>query len=295
MNRFLFQGHNVCYTEAGQGEPLVFLHNGGNDHRVWEHQVAHFAKTRRVFALDHLGYGASDKPHIDYTLPLYADMIARFVDELGTEPVDLVGHCLGGSMALQFSLQAPHRVRTLVLCHVATERTLLSGPLGPTYHFYARHRRLRDLYIWWLETRGMPRKDTALALRSQYGDEPVDDPEFAEYIHQLYNKKGQLRSLYNLLSNWESFRPLDEFTRPAGFPPTYLFWGRSNHILHVDSGTELARRLQPDRFEVFDRCGHLLMRERPDTINQRIETFLAQSRTSQEVASAPRQAITASA
>jgi hypothetical protein len=50
MNHFLFEGYKVCYTDVGQGEPLVFLHNGGNDHRVWEHQVAYFAKTRRVLA-----------------------------------------------------------------------------------------------------------------------------------------------------------------------------------------------------------------------------------------------------
>ena len=83
MKHFLFRGHRVCFHEAGRGEPLVFLHNGGNDHRVWDYQLAHFARTRRVLALDHLGYGESDKPRIDYSLPLYAEMVACFVRELG--------------------------------------------------------------------------------------------------------------------------------------------------------------------------------------------------------------------
>jgi pimeloyl-ACP methyl ester carboxylesterase len=274
MNHFLFRGHKVCFDEAGEGEPLVFLHNGGNDHRVWEHQFAHFAKTRRVFALDHLGFGESDKPRLEYTLPLYAGMIARFVDELGLSPVDLIGHCLGGSMALQFALQAPRQVRTLVLCHVFTEQTLLAGPVGATYLHYSRHRRLRDLFTWWLGRTGVPRKSSAQILGSQYGDAPPDDPEFAEYIHRLYNRPGQMRTLYNLLSNSASFGALDTIARPDGFPPVYLFWGRSNHVLPVGSGEELCRKLQPDRFETFEGGGHLLMREQPGAITQRIESFL---------------------
>jgi pimeloyl-ACP methyl ester carboxylesterase len=286
MNHFLFRGHKVCYEEAGQGEPLVFLHNGGNDHRVWEHQFAHFATTRRVFALDHLGFGASDKPRLEYTLPLYADMVAQFVAGLGLAPVDLVGHCMGGSMALAFTLQAPERVRSLVLCHVYTEQTLLAGPVGPTYQYYDRHRRLRDLLGWWLDRTGLPLKESTKILGSQYGDTPPDDPEFAAYIHRLYNRPGQMRTLYNVLSNAASFGALDEITRTPAMPPVYVFWGRSNHVLPVKSGEELCRRLQPDRFEIFDGGGHLLMREQPDLISQRIESFLGQFATPRPVVAA---------
>jgi pimeloyl-ACP methyl ester carboxylesterase len=287
MNQFLFRGHKVRYTETGQGEPLVFLHNGGNDHRIWDYQVAHFAQARRVLALDHLGFGASDKPRVDYTLPLYTDMVSTFVDQLGPEPVDLVGHCLGGAMALQYTLQNPQRVRSLILFHVATEQTLLAGPLASTYLFLARHPLLRHPYIWWLDRRGMSRKETAASVASQFGEGVVDDPAFADYLHKLYNSEGQLRTLYHMLSTWESFRALDEFERPDALPPIYLLWGRSNHILPIASGEAFCRRLRPDRFEVFEGCGHLLMRERPAEINQRIAAFQAQAGRPREVALAP--------
>jgi pimeloyl-ACP methyl ester carboxylesterase len=70
-------------------------------------------------------------------------------------------------------------------------------------------------------------------------------------------------------------------------PPIYLIWGRSNHILPIASGEEFCRRLRPDRFEVFEGCGHLLIRERPAEINQRIASFQAEARRSQEAALAP--------
>jgi pimeloyl-ACP methyl ester carboxylesterase len=214
-------------------------------------------------------------------------MVSTFVDQLGPEPVDLVGHCLGGAMALQFTLQHPGRVRSLILFHVATERTLLAGPLASIYLFLARHRLLRVPYIAWLDQRGMSHKETAASVASQFGDGGVDDPEFAEYLHRLYNSKGQLRTLYRMLSTWESFRALDEFDRPDRLPPVYLLWGRSNHILPIASGEEFCRRLRPDRFEVFEGCGHLLMRERPEEINQRIASFQAGARRPHEAALAP--------
>jgi pimeloyl-ACP methyl ester carboxylesterase len=185
---------------------------------------------------------------------------------------------MGGSMALGLALQSPGRVRSLVLCHVYTERTLLAGPVGAIYRHYARHRRLRDLATWWMGVTGLSRAKTGEILGSQYGDAPVDDPEFAGYIHALYNRKGQMRTLYNVLSNADSFGALDQLTRPAGFPPVYLFWGRANKVLPLSAGEEFSRRLKPDRFETFD-GGHLLMREQPETISQRIEAFLAASRS----------------
>jgi len=54
VSTFDYNGCKVWYEESGQGEPLVFLHNGGNDHRIWDHQVAHFSKNCRVIAVDHL-------------------------------------------------------------------------------------------------------------------------------------------------------------------------------------------------------------------------------------------------
>jgi len=274
MKHFLFKGYKVSYLDEGAGEPLVFLHNGGNDHHIWDYQIAHFSKTHRVIATDHLGYGESDKPEVEYTLPLFTEMVGALVDEIQLAPVTLIGHCIGGAMAINYAKERPDKVSRIVAFNVATEKTLLAGPLAQAYLDLSRSREAREQFCAALEAQPLPRAETDKGLLSQYGEAPPDDAEFAEYIHELYNRPGQMRSLYNNLSNFASFAALDEFVKPAGFPPLLLFWGEANQILPVAAGAALRERLQPDRAEVFAGCGHLLMRERPEAINRKIETFL---------------------
>jgi pimeloyl-ACP methyl ester carboxylesterase len=275
MSTFDYNGYKVWYEESGHGEPILFLHNGGNDHHIWEHQVAHFSRHYRVIVVDHIGYGRSDCPAIDYTLPLFTGEVATLIEQLGLAPVTLVGHCIGAAMALNYTLQHPGNVRRLVLFNVATEATLLAGVLADVYRNFSRDPAARDAFIQQIEAYGLPREQTDAGLQSQLGDSRVaDDPDFAEYIFRLYNQKGQMRALYNNLSCFDTFRTLDEYARPGNLPPVCLFWGGANQILPRQAGEEVRARLRPDSCEFLEGCGHLAMRERPDEINRKIEAFL---------------------
>ncbi len=275
MSTIDYNGYKVWYEESGQGEPLLFLHNGGNDHRIWDHQVAHFSKTHRVIAVDHLGHGNSDRPAVDYTLPLFSGEVAALVDRLSPAPVTLIGHCIGAAMSLHYALAHPNKVRRLVLFNVATEKTLLAGPLADVYRNFSRDPVAREAFIAGMEQNGLPREQTQGGLQMQLGGTLAgDDPEFADYIHQLYNQPGQMRTLYNNLSQFGTFRVLDEFTRPAYFPPVLLFWGGANQVLPAHAGEEVRDRLKPERCEFLQNCGHLAMREQPAAINEKIESFL---------------------
>ncbi|MBK8313405.1 MAG: alpha/beta hydrolase [Acidobacteria bacterium] len=279
MPEFSFQNHKVHYVEAGQGEPLVFLHNGGNDHQIWEHQLAHFATTHRVIATDHLGFGASDKPQVELTLPLYGEMVAALVDELALAPVTLIGNCMGSAMAFHYTLHHPDKVKRLVLCNITSEKILLAGPLASIYQQFSASKEGRDAYSTQIEATGLPREETDRQLRSQYGATPPDDPAFSEYIFGLYNLPGQQRSLFNVLSNFDNYRTPDEFILPENFPPTCVIWGQENFILPATAGEEFCARLQPTHKEFLPGCGHLLMREKAAEVNQIIESFLTRPLT----------------
>lgn len=278
MSSIDFRGYKVWYRASGSGEPMLFLHNGGNDHRIWDRQVEHFSKSHRVFVVDHLGHGQSDCPSIDYTLPLYTEQVAALVDGLHLAPVTLVGHCIGGAMALNYTVAHPENVRALVLFNVATEGTLCAGPLADVYHSFSGNRAALEAFIQDIESTPLTREQTDASLQNQLGTTAVaQDPEFAGHIHRLYNQKGQKRTLYNILAQFETYRGLDRFSPPAEFPPVFLFWGEANNILPSTAGAAFRDHLKPDHFHVLSGCGHLAMREKPEEVNRKIEEFLAAS------------------
>lgn len=275
MSTFNLQGHKVWFRETGKGEPIVFLHNGGNDHGIWEHQEAYFSRNHRVFVIDHLGHGESDHPDIEYTLPLFTEQVSNFVDQLGLAPVSLVGHCIGAAMALNYALQHPANVRKLVLFNVATEQTLLAGPRADVYLNFTDDYLAREEFIRAVETTGLTRQQVEESLLRQLGDGPAETSSaFADRLYRLYNNPGQMRTLYRIFSRFETYRVLDEIKKPAHFPPICLFWGSANKVLPRQGGERLRAAIQPDYCEFLEGCGHLAMREKLAEINQKIEMFL---------------------
>jgi pimeloyl-ACP methyl ester carboxylesterase len=284
MKDFKFRDYSVKYIDEGSGEPMVFLHNGGNDHQIWGRQIEHFKKTNRVLALDYLGFGESDKPRIELTLPLYSEMVGEFVDQLKLAPVTLVGNCMGSAMSFDYTLHHPENVKRLILFNIASEKHLLAGPLGKVYQTFSRSHLLRRIAALKVDIFGISRKETDKLLRSQYGKEWLDDPEFADHIYHLYNKKGQQGSLYVALSNFNTFNSADNFVLPPNFPPVCVIWGRDNFILPLSAGEDFCRRLNPNRAEIIDGCGHLPMREKYQEVNRLMESFIEETQQSESAA-----------
>jgi len=108
-------GLDVNYYTAGQGEPLVVIHGGGGDARTWSHNIEALSEKYTVYAPDLPGYGASQPLDGDYFIPELARFVDSFSDSLGLERFHLVGHSLGGGVALNYALEFPHKIRKLVL------------------------------------------------------------------------------------------------------------------------------------------------------------------------------------
>ena len=273
MEHFLFEGHKVCYTKQGEGDPMVFFHNAGNDHRIWDAQVAHFSKSHEVYAVDSLGYGQSDKPDIDYTLPLYSDMVSAFIEETGIESPVIVGHCIGSAMSLDYTLKNPEKVKALILFNIATLEGLQQGVYG-IYYRMTRSRRFNKWVSKALDYFILPRWKTRQEIAGQYGETGDFDPQFIDYLMRLYKHPRQLKTLANLAMNFNSFSVPDHFSKPENSPPVFLIWGRENRVLPLKSGDAFYGRLLPDRYEVIEKCGHLVMREKPEVVNARMAVFL---------------------
>src|SRR4051794_12357985 len=115
-------GHRVIYRIAGSGPPVVLIHGMINSSRHWEEVALRLAPKHTVIAPDLIGHGDSATPRGDYSLGAHAASIRDLLAAIGVERASIVGHSLGGGVAMQFFYQFPQRVERLVL--------ISSGGLG---------------------------------------------------------------------------------------------------------------------------------------------------------------------
>src|SRR3712207_5387367 len=116
-------GHRRAFVRAGSGPALLLLHGIGNNCQTWAGVIDRLAESHTVIAPDLLGHGASDKPRGDYSIAAYANGMRDLLTLLDIERATVVGHSLGGGIALQFAYQFPERCERLALVG--------SGGLGP--------------------------------------------------------------------------------------------------------------------------------------------------------------------
>src|SRR5690349_21770482 len=120
--------HGQVYTfrAAGSGPLLVLLHGITGSSKTWEHLIPRLSQHYRVVAPDLIGHGESAKPPGDYSLGAYANLVRDLLEALGEQRGTIVGHSLGGGVAMQFAYQYPERCERLVL--------VSSGGLGREVH-----------------------------------------------------------------------------------------------------------------------------------------------------------------
>src|SRR3954465_9455105 len=108
-------GHKRAFVKLGSGPALLLLHGLGGDHTTWLPVVQALSRRYTVIAPDLLGHGSSDKPRADYSVGGYANGMRDLLTVLGIDRVTVVGHSMGGGVAMQFAYQFPERCERLAL------------------------------------------------------------------------------------------------------------------------------------------------------------------------------------
>ncbi len=109
-------GVTLRYIDTGAGEPpLLFIHGWTCNRTHWRDQIPHFAKKHRVVAVDLRGHGESDKPDQDYTIEGFVDDVAWLIGDLDRQQPVVVGHSMGGVIALNLAREHPDLTRAIVM------------------------------------------------------------------------------------------------------------------------------------------------------------------------------------
>jgi len=276
METFDYQGVSIKYARCGRGEPLVFLHNGGTTHAIWKDVVAQLADDYETFALDLLGFGASDKPGTGYTLENYIAILDAFLTHHGLTPVTLIGNCMGSAMSVAYAMRRPSNVRALVLVNPLTVATFTAGWLGVTLRLRRQAPTFSRFVYGLLGRRKLNRWLAVQSLRMQFGSiGRSQNLHCSEDLCACFTGHGQMTSLLGVLDDLLNYKFLDDFLPTADFAPRCTIWGLENKILSAKSGRRLNAALQPQREDWLEGTGHLLMLEKPDEVTRIIREFLA--------------------
>jgi pimeloyl-ACP methyl ester carboxylesterase len=232
----------------------VFLHGWGCDHEFFAPQLAHFASRHRVLALDQRGFGASDHPHAEYTLEAFADDLAWLCAERGIGGAVLVGHSLGGAVALVAAGRHPGLVRAIALCDPAVFLPAESEPL--------RRQLVADL-----ATRRW--RESLRAFIEQYLFVPSDDPERRRWITERMCSAPQ----HVLHSAFRHLVALDSARAAAACRVPVLCIGAARTIVNEDAFRAACPQLEMAHTPAV---GHFHQLEAPDEVNALLARFLAE-------------------
>ncbi len=258
----ILHGHRVSYRTAGKGPVILLIHGITGDSRQWNQIIPQLADRYTVLAPDLLGHGQSAKPRGDYSLGAYAVSLRDLLIVLGHRRATVVGHSLGGGIAMQFSYEYPVFCERLVLVD--------SGGLGPEVHPLLRAATL-------------PGAELVLPLIAHSRLHVV-----GEAIGQALGRLGlelghdlaEMTRGYASLSDAEARRAFLHTVRAvidlagqrvnatdrlylAQMIPALIVWGRRDPLIPVEHAAVAHRGIPGSRLEIFDDAGHFPQLEQP--------------------------------
>ena len=275
MKTATVHGREMGYVEAGEGPVLLLIHGIAGNCENWREVVEPLARAHTVIAPDLPGHGASAPGAGDYSIGALAATMRDLLLALDHERATLVGHSLGGGVAMQFAYQYPEMVERLVL--------VSSGGLGPEVSPVLRAAALPGAEIFIAATaevgskvgsalgRGLsaiglrPNADVAEVAR---GYASLSDPErraaFLGSLRGVVGTRGQRVDASDRLYLAEAV-------------PVLIVWGARDSIIPVRHAEDAHTAIPGSRLEVFDDVGHLPQLEAPGRFIAVLERFLRET------------------
>ncbi len=269
-------GLKVNFVEGGQGQPMIFLHNGGGFWQSWEHQLKHFANDFHVFGIDWPGFGESELPTGLITLDLLTDSLRDFIHLKNLNDVILVGNCIGGSAALKYSMQHPESVAKLLIFNICPGNLIYRYP-------WVRKTlvRLNDMpqikdgvgkFLGFIFTKTLLKKAFPKMLFGPNADK--QSPLFQRYV-QKFKQSTQTTSRINMVFSVHTFNLLNYIDEGA-IPEHLLVWADKNRVTPlIKHGFYHRDLLNPNQWRVIHDAGHLCMYEVPNEVNTLIKNYIS--------------------
>jgi pimeloyl-ACP methyl ester carboxylesterase len=258
---------DIAYARFGNGPPVVLVHGGGEDGRVWQPQLAALADEFTVVAWDEPGAGRSSDLPAGFRLGDYADCLAALIERLDLGPTHVAGHSWGSTLVLELYRRRPELVATLVL---AGGYAGWKGSL-PEQEIAARVNDVRQML-------GESAEGFDPTPPGLFADGPP-----AEFVPLLEEVAGDVRpeSLRALLYVMAETDQRDLLPRVT--VPTLLIWGELDARSSLTVADQFERTIPDTTLVVIPGAGHVCHLERPEQFNQAVRGFCRAHSTGPEM------------
>lgn len=268
-------GYRRAFRVAGSGPAILLIHGIGDNSTTWSSVQSTLAQRFTVIAPDLLGHGKSDKPRADYSVAAYANGMRDLLSVIDIERVTVVGHSLGGGVAMQFAYQFPQLVDRLILVgaggvtkDVNFALRIASLPMGsealallrlplvlPALQMMGRAAGLA------IGSTGLGRDIPEMLRILEDLPEPTASSAFARTLRAVVDWRGQVVTMLDRCYLTESV-------------PVQLIWGSHDSVIPV-SHARLAHAAMPgSQLEIFERSGHFPFHDDPDRFVEIVERFI---------------------
>ena len=259
----------VNYVEVGQGPPLVLVHGLGGAWQNWLENIPYFARSYRVIAPDLPGFGDSPMPGWEISISSYGQLVNALCQALEIGPVALVGNSMGGFIPAEVTVTEPVLVKKLVLVSAAgvSHARMYRAPAETAARMARAAAPLAFRYRE--QTLRRPRLRHRLMRQIVFRPSALRGELLWEFIRPGLNAPGLVAAVRGL-AGYDILDRLEDVEIP-----TLIVWGQNDYVVPPGDALEFERRISNARLEIFGRCGHVPMPERPVRFNRVVGEFLA--------------------
>lgn len=261
------------YWELGEsGSPVLFVHGLGSFIEHWEQNLTEFSKHHRVYAIDLVGFGLTEKPTVSYSIPFLAKFVQDFMNSKGIKNTSMIGNSLGSMIAIELYLLNPNIVDKLIL--------LDGGFFGRKIAAAFRILSVPFVGEWLMR----PNRDgTEQFLKLMFFDQSFVTEKLVDITFERNSQAGSakayletLRSSANIFGLKRAFINRTIANKNRLTSPTLIIWGKNDNVLPVAYAYKAAETLPNATLHIFDNCGHMPQIECAEKFNDLAVNFLAE-------------------
>lgn len=279
-----WRGYKINYAVQGNGPPLLLVHGFGASIGHWRKNFRVLAESHRVYAIDLLGLGSSEKPAgFVYTMENWCSLLVDFLQHVVQSPAVLIGNSIGSLACLMATVEAPDLVRGTVMLNCAggmnnkavTDdwRLKLASPILWLADFVLRQPKLASRLFDSVKTR----ENITAVLQSVYGNKEAVDQELVELILRPANDPGALDAFVSIITGDPGPKPQTLMPRIAG--PVLLIWGNQDPFTPIDGPvgkyfSHLSQSAPNVQLHLLPGVGHCPHDDRPELVHEKLLPWL---------------------